>query len=295
MRRDAGFVQLDFDTLSGEDSRSFLDEFSLFIRSWYAGNGRKFEWRETCDPYRILLSELMLQQTQTGRVLPKYRQFLSLWPTLEDMAASTLTDVLFAWKGLGYNRRAKALRDIARMSEPYGYTLPPDEKILRTFPMIGEATSAAIMAFAYQKRSIYLETNIRRVIIHHFFVSSDAVKDREIRKILEALADRQSDMKMWYYALMDYGVMIKKTGINPNRRSHHYHKQSPFENSNRQIRSALLHTITVEGIQPKRALLQRFSFEPGRIEGALKQLEDEGFIEQSVSETEVCYQIREEL
>ena len=131
------------------------------------------------------------------------------------------------------------------------------------------------------------------MIIHHFFTSEEDVRDKDIKGILSALIEEQDDVKNWYYALMDYGVMIKKMGINPNRRSRHYHKQKPFENSNRQIRSLLLHTITVEGEQQREDLLDKFSFEPERIITALDQLEHEGFIEQSVKEKIVHYCIKE--
>ena len=148
MRDSLEFPTVDFTSLSLKDQQSYLHDFSQFIWEWYNDNKRLFDWRETSDPYRILLSELMLQQTQTERVVSKYNEFLTLWPTFEDMAQSTLTDVLFAWKGLGYNRRAMALRTIASKSESFGYTLPDDYQTLLTFPMIGEATAAAILSFS---------------------------------------------------------------------------------------------------------------------------------------------------
>lgn len=287
------FDSIDFSTLHEEDKLEFIESFSQFLWNWYAVHKREFVWRETSDPYHILLSEMMLQQTQTERVIPKYHLFLDTWPTLKDLSQSSLTDVLYAWKGLGYNRRAKALHQIAIKSEAYGYTLPKDEAILLSFPMIGPATAAAIRSFAYGEKSIYLETNIRRIIIHHFFPTVDKVHDKEIREILALLVEIQVDVKNWYYAFMDYGVYLKKLGINSNRRSLHYKKQSPFENSNRQIRSTLLFIITTEGIQKESDLIEKSSFEEERILYALQSLQQDGLIHDVVKEGEVYYRILE--
>ena len=287
------FDCIDFNTLNEEDRVPFLLAFSEYIWQWYALHKREFVWRETHDPYHILLSELMLQQTQTERVVPKYNLFLDTWETLETLSKASLTDVLYAWKGLGYNRRAKALHTIASMSEQYDFTLPNDESLLLSFPMIGPATASAIRSFAYGEPSIYLETNIRRVIIHHFFATSEKVHDKDIIHILKNLIEIQHDPKNWYYALMDYGVDMKKMGINPNRRSSHYKKQSKFENSDRQIRSTLLFIITQEGIQKESALIEKSSFPQERILYALKSLQQDGFIHDIVKEGEVYYRILE--
>ena len=288
-----GFDCVDFFILNEEDRAPVFASFSHFVWQWYATHKRDFIWRETSDPYHILLSELMLQQTQTERVIPKYTLFLNTWPTLNALCHASLTDVLYAWKGLGYNKRAKALHSIASLSEQYHYTLPPDESVLLSFPMIGPATASAIRSFAFGQKSIYLETNIRRVIIHHFFSTSEKVHDKEIREILMSLMEIQDDAKNWYYALMDYGVNLKKIGINPNRRSSHYKKQSPFENSHRQIRSTLLFIITTEGIQKESDLIEKSSFEEERILYALQSLQQDGFIHDVVKEGEVYYRILE--
>ena len=287
------FDCVDFDTLKKKDTSSFIQSFSQYIWQWYASHKRDFVWRETSNPYYILLSEMMLQQTQTHRVLPKYHLFVDTWPTLKDLSTASLTDVLYAWKGLGYNRRAKALHTIAIKSKEYNYTLPNDETLLLTFPMIGPATSSAIRSFAYGEKSIYLETNIRRLIIHHFFATSEEVHDKQIREILALLVEHQDDVKNWYYALMDAGVHMKKMGINPNRRSSHYKKQSPFENSHRQIRSTLLFIITQEGIQKESDLIEKSVFPEDRILTALHSLEQDGLIHNVVREKEVYYRILE--
>lgn len=287
------FQTIDFNRLNKGEKRGFLHSFSTFIWDWYHHHKRDFVWRETQDAYHILLSELMLQQTQTGRVVPKYHLFLDTWPTLKDLAQSSLTDVLYAWKGLGYNRRAKALQQIAIKSAQFNYTLPNDESILLTFPMIGPATAAAIRSFAYGEKSIYLETNIRRIIIHHFFNSALKVHDKEIKEILLPLVEMQIDVRNWYYALMDYGVHLKKEGVVSNRRSSHYTKQTPFENSHRQIRSTLLFILTQEGSKKEVDLVTITSFEQERILLALQSLKDDGLIHDFVEEHEVYYKILE--
>lgn len=262
------------------DSRyAALHMFSDALWDSYTTLKREFPWRNTDDPYRILLSELMLQQTQTDRVLPKYQQFLAYWPNFQAMAQTEIADVLMAWRGLGYNRRALALRTIARESERFGWTLPPQYDQLIQLPMIGPATAAAILAFAYQKPAIYLETNIRRVLIHQFHPDETQVSDTLLKKELEELLQFQSDYRNWYYALMDYGVYLKKVLVNPNRRSAHYTKQSKFAGSNRQVRGLLLVAMTEQGALDIDSLSERINFPRERIMQCVEDLMKEGFIE----------------
>lgn len=260
---------------------SSLKEFRLRILSFYERHGRNFSWRQTSDPYHILLSEVMLQQTQTSRVEPKYELFLSLWPTFADLAGSSLDELLFHWKGLGYNRRALNLRKSAKMTEAWNWTIPDDPLLIASLPGVGKSTAAALLAFCYQHKSIYLETNIRRVLLTCFFAEEEAVKDRQLENLLASLADGVQDMKSWYYALMDYGVLLKQLLPNANVRSAHYAKQSTFENSNRQIRGALIHLLSDTGPKERDqipALLA--SFEEDRIQACLGQLQSEGFVEE---------------
>jgi A/G-specific adenine glycosylase len=259
--------------------KEILSQFSAHILSFHQHNGRPFPWRQTNDPYKILLSELMLQQTQTERVLPKYQEFISVWPDFSSMASSSLLEVLSRWKGLGYNRRALALRNIASMTEQYGWTLPNDYGELLKFPMIGPSTAAAILAFSYATPAIYLETNIRRVLIHQFYPEQEKVLDKDLRVILSELMPLQKDPKTWYYALMDYGVFLKKLLVNPNRRSAHYNKQGKFEDSNRQIRGMLLLYFTEKGAMRKEQLYASLPFEHDRIDECLQALCKEGFIQ----------------
>lgn len=278
-----------------------LRELSDHTWSYYRQYGRSFPWRETSDPYRVVLSELMLQQTQTERVLPKYQLFLDRWPDFPAMANSSLLEVLAAWSGLGYNRRALALRSIALKSKEFGWTLPDDYHQLLTFPMIGSATAAAIVAFCYHRKAIYLETNIRRVLIHQFFPDREQVSDVTLRHVLEELLVMQKDYKNWYYALMDYGAFLKKHVANPNKRSAQYSRQGRFENSNRQIRGMLLFVFTQQGPQCLEQLCNQLPFEKERIAECLFALCREGFLvksgdrfcnaDEEVSEKETWYGI----
>ena len=274
----------DFPSLDETSAVSYLEppagyqSFAAFVLDFYDRYGRKFPWRETDDVYRVLLSEMMLQQTQTGRVLEKYQEFLTLWPTLEDLAQAPFDQLLDHWRGLGYNRRALNLKRCAQASETYGYTLPCDEKALLALPGIGPSTAAAIIAFSYHKPAIYLETNIRRVLLFAFHPEEEAVEDRILRDDLKRLLPLAGDGKRWYYALMDYGVLLKHLVPNPNARSKGYHRQSRFEGSNRQVRGMLVHALSESGARDVQALYGMLPFEPERIDKALSDLVRDGLV-----------------
>ncbi len=282
----------DFPDLCADEAASYLlppftieeqslSEFQSRILDFYRLHGRSFPWRESSDAYHILLSEVMLQQTQTSRVLPKYELFLSQWPTIEALAGSTLLDLLTAWKGLGYNRRALYLQQSAKACEAWDWTLPRDERLLRSLPGVGKATAAAVMAFAFGEPSIYLETNIRRVIIHSFFRDETQVTDRQVETVLSRLLVGIDDYKVWYYALMDWGVLLKALLPNPNRKSAHYSRQSAFENSNRQIRGLLIHLLSEGGPKDEAAIGATLgAFEYERVLSCLEALAEEGFVEE---------------
>ena len=280
-----------FNSMTPIEQDCALGAFSDFIWLFYGAQKRNFPWRDTKDPYNILLSEMMLQQTQTSRVLPKYLLFIETWPNFQALSNAPLTDILKYWQGLGYNRRALALSEIAKKSEAFGWTLPPDQQKLQTLPMVGPATSAAILAFAYNRQSIYLETNIRRVLIHQFFNEEEQVSDRQLKDLLFRMVQLQSDYRNWYYALMDYGVLLKNLFPNANVRSAHYTKQTKFENSNRQIRGQLIHLLTDTGAKDLDAVYRLLPhFEEERIYACLLQLSAEGFVQ----ECESVYKIRED-
>ncbi len=285
----------DFPNLSLEEASAFLFEpfsldsdglkaFYIAIMDFYDRYGRAFVWRETSDPYHILLSEMMLQQTQTARVLPKYQTFLSLWPTLKDLAQAPLDQLLSQWKGLGYNRRALNLRKSAIQSEAWGWSIPSEQSLLLSLPGVGKATAAAIGAFSFQQKTIYLETNIRRVLLTCFFAEDTQVKDKRLESLLQELLTYVEDPKSWYYALMDYGVLLKTLVPNANVRSAHYTKQSKFENSNRQIRGQLIHLLSDTGAKDQEQVIALLSqFEEERVLYCLGQLKDEGFVEEKNS------------
>src|SRR5690606_15185162 len=154
-----------------------IEEFKQLIWDFYAGNCRDFAWRNIENPYYILVSEIMLQQTQTHRVKAKYEEFLAVFPTIETLAQSSLRDVLLVWQGLGYYRRARYLHQIAIIIvNEYSGIVPSDPKVLQMFPGLGAATASSICTFAFNLPTVFIETNIRTVFIHHFFCDQEHVK-----------------------------------------------------------------------------------------------------------------------
>ncbi len=237
-------------------------------------------WRETTNPYEILVSEVMLQQTQVSRVLSKYREFLAAFPSIEALAAASLRDVLRVWQDLGYNRRALALHRLSRMVvERYGSSIPTNVDALRTLPGVGHATASAICAFAFSQPVVFVETNIRAVFIHHFFRDAAKVRDRDILPLVAETLDRHNPRE-WYYALMDYGVAVKKQHANPSRRSAHRARQSAFEGSDRQLRGDVLRIVTARGSLTEDDLRRELRAEPARMASVVRTLMDEGFIQQ---------------
>lgn len=218
-----------------------IKKFQQEIWDYYQKNGRLFDWRHTDDPYKVVVSEVMLQQTQTHRVAQKFPAFINAFPTFESLARASLHDILFYWQGLGYNRRGMYLHQIAKkVVQECNGILPNDPSILVTFPGLGKATAASICAFAFNAPTIFIETNIRAVFIYFFFGNAqDKVHDKDIEPLVAQTVDKEH-ARDWYYALMDYGVHLKKTTVNPSRKSKHHHAQSKFEGSNRQIRGLIL-------------------------------------------------------
>lgn len=254
-------------------------QFQREIYDYYKREGRDLPWRRTTDPYRILVSEFMLQQTQVDRVRDKYQKFINLFPDFRSLAASPLCDVLAAWQGLGYNRRAVALHKTAAvvMNEHNGI-LPSDPDILITFPGIGRGTAGAISAFAFNQPVSFIETNIRRVFLHFFFRRHRRViHDSELMPLIESMMDRDN-AREWYGALMDYGSMLARTYPNPNRRSVHYAKQSKFEGSDRQIRGRVLASVLNKSGSRKN-IVKEIGVATSRVEKVLASLEREGFIQ----------------
>lgn len=211
-------------------------------------------WRKTRDPYKILVSEVMLQQTQVARVTPYYTAFLAKFPTVRALADAPLADVLRAWQGLGYNRRAKMLHEAARaVVREHGGRMPKDAAILRTLPGVGPYTAGAVAAFAGNEDSLIIETNIRTAVTHHFFADRETVGDREVLAILEK-AYPLGQAREWYAALMDYGAHLKRSGVRINAKKQGYTKQKSFTGSAREARGAILRTLA-DGPKNRSALL----------------------------------------
>ena len=221
--------------------------FQKLIYDYYAENKRVFAWRDTDNPYYVIVSEIMLQQTQTFRVIDKFERFVQVLPTFEALAQAPFSVVLLLWKGLGYNRRARYLQQIAqKIVTEHAGILPRDVKILETFPGIGPATARSIATFAYNQPEVFIETNIRTVFLHHFFPNIKKVHDKKIIPLVQQTLDHKNP-RQWYYALMDYGVKLKKEFKNPARRSAHHTIQSKFEGSERQIRGKILEILLRHG------------------------------------------------
>ena len=259
-------------------TEDLITDFRAVIYQNYEENGRKLPWRLTHDPYEILVSEIMLQQTQVERVLAKYGPFLDRFPSFPDLARAPLRDILVAWQGLGYNRRAQALQEIAqRVMAEFDGRLPADREILESLPGIGAATAGALLAFAFEQPVVFLETNIRRVYLHFFYPETEAVPDKKLLPLILLTLDARR-VRPWYYALMDYGAMLKKTVPNPNRRSAHYSRQSPFHGSDREIRSWILQLFLHAPNCRKIQFWTGIPSDAARIKRILAQLTQENFL-----------------
>ena len=214
----------------------------------------------------------MLQQTQVERVIPKYEAFLKAFPDVFSLAKASTSSVLALWVGLGYNRRALYLKRTAEaIVELYRGIFPKTEKELQALPGIGAYTAAAICAFAYNQSVVCIETNIRRVYIHEFFPGRDEVSDKELFPHIEASVYHENP-RQWYWALMDYGSHLKKSGVNPNRRSAHYAKQSTFIGSVREVRGAVIRLCTTGPISSDTLFSQYKKADNSRVQKAIDSL-----------------------
>jgi len=259
-------------------SPSELRTFRKKVYRYYETHGRDLPWRKGVTPYRVIVSEIMLQQTQVDRVIGKYREFLGAFPSFHALAKAPTAKLLRIWSGMGYNRRALSLRSLARkvISEHRG-RLPSDPDVLRELPGIGAYTAGAVAAFAFDRPVVFMDTNIRRVFLHEFFADRNGVRDEELLPAVARALDRR-DPARWYNALMDYGTMLKRKHGNPNLRSAHYTRQSPFENSNRQVRGAILKALVAGSAMTAEQLAKRTGMDRARISRNLLQMEEEGFI-----------------
>jgi A/G-specific adenine glycosylase len=279
-----------------------IAEFKKIVLSHYRQAGRKFPWHYA-DPWGVMVSEFMLQQTRTERVIPYWENWMKLWPRPEALADASMETALRAWSGLGYNRRCRYLKESAAIitKENEG-KVPETPQALLSLPGVGPYMSAAIACFAYNYPAVFIETNIRSAVIHCFFPGRDDVRDSEIIPILEAALVRDEpqpnpqpsvrehrkgsplDPRTWHYALMDYGAFLKKTMANPSRRSAHYTRQSPFNGSFRQARGKVIKTLVSMGRCSAEELKLASGLEEEKLYEVLEKLKKEFFVAENGGE-----------
>ncbi len=218
--------------------------FRRTVWNHYRTQGRHaLPWRHTQDPYRILVSEVMLQQTQVERVIPYWKEWMKTYPTAKRLAQASLGDVLRLWQGLGYNRRAKMLHETAKsVVRDRNGIFPKTPEALQKLPGIGPYTARAVAAFAHNEDVIFIETNIRTAVTHHFFPGASKVDDADILAILTK-AYPKGRARGWYSALMDYGAYLKRSGVRLNARAKGYAAQKKFAGSKREARGAILKAL----------------------------------------------------
>jgi len=268
-----------------------IKEFQTVVWDFYSKNKRDFPWRQTKDPYKILVSEIMLQQTQAPRVVDYYKKWLKRFPDIQSLASASFAQIYPFWQGLGYNRRALALQKLAKkVTQKYQGKLPLSIPLLEELPGVGPYTARAVSIFAHNRPITCLETNIRRVFIHHFFFDrrslgeggseSELVTDKDILEIAKQ-ALPAGKARQWHWALMDYGAYLKSVVKNPNRRHKNYSVQSKFEGSLRQIRGSALRILSV-GTMEEKELFECLKKATGqtkeRVKKVILALEKEGLI-----------------
>lgn len=260
-------------------STAQITKFQDAVWEYYREFGRSMPWREDPSPYHVLVSELMLQQTQVTRVLPKYDAFLYTCSDFAQLAEKSLSEVLALWSGLGYNRRAKFLHQTAQIVvRDYGGSLPASQTELVKLPGIGKNTAGAIMAYAYNEPVVFVETNIRTVYFHHFFADhADLVSDKELESLGAQTLDRENPRE-WYWALMDYGTYLKKTAGGRLTSSKHYVKQSPLKGSLREMRGRILKALVEKAVSEEE--LRELVGADERFEPAVRSLIAEGMLQQ---------------
>ncbi|MEY4440605.1 MAG: hypothetical protein RLY49_231 [Candidatus Parcubacteria bacterium] len=260
-----------------------IEKFQKEILTHYKENKRSMPWRDISNPYKIFVSEMMLQQTQVERVRLKYAEFIKKFPTLKSVAQANKIEILKVWQGLGYNRRAlfikKACEEI--ISKHKGI-FPKDFDTLQTLPGIGPSTAGALCAFAYNQPVFFIETNIRAVILHFFFKNKTNVSDKEIVNVLKKVTPTTTDSRDWYYALYDYGTFLKKTlgkkKVELHKKSKHYVKQSKFEGSFRQKRARVLKLKLADSNISDEEIIQELSLSPQEFEDVIESLDKDGLI-----------------
>ncbi len=258
-----------------------IQKFQRYIFAWWKTHKRDLPWRHTHDPYKILVSEVMLQQTQVSRVLPKYEEFLTAFPTVYALAKTSPAEVLKVWKGMGYNRRALYLHKAAQIiCVTYKGCFPKDYELLTKLPGLGIYTARALLVFAYKENVAMVDTNIRQIITHFFF-DDIAQKASIIADVADQLLPKGKSWE-WHQALMDYGAIA----LNVSRITSHVSqkKSIPFRESNRFYRGRIMDRLR-EGDISQRDLLKEFTGTYGKSEdfiaSILSGLEADGLISRS--------------
>jgi|JI10StandDraft_1071094.scaffolds.fasta_scaffold141461_2 A/G-specific adenine glycosylase len=271
-------------------SEKQIKKFQDVVWNYYHTSGRDgLPWRKSINAYRVWVSEIMLQQTQVDRVVGFFDAWIKIFPTVKDLAQASQIDVLKQWKGLGYNSRAIRMKQAAQLIiEKYKGKFPTDYNELQKLPGIGPYTAGAICAFVSNQPIVLIETNIRRVFIHHFFNDTPDVHDDEVLELVKKTMDTENPRE-WYWALMDYGSFLGRTlnikgkKYNPNVQSKHYTKQSKFEGSDREIRSNILRVLLENNssIQKNKLAkeIKKFSNDSERIEKILNKMKKDGYFE----------------
>lgn len=266
---------------AGREAGAPADDLAAFVALVRARGRelyREMPWRGVDDPYAVLVSEVMLQQTQVSRVLPRYVEWMAAFPDTAALAAAPLSAALDLWQGLGYNRRAVALQRAAGLVESeYGGRLPADAALLRRLPGVGPVTAAAILDYAFRVPAPFIETNVRAVFLHHWFADAMDVPDSALVPLVEATWDRD-DPRGWGYALMDVGAELKRTLPNPSRRSAHYARQTAFEGSWRQKRARILRAVMADPGGGPAAYSDATGVSEADAVAALEELAAEGFL-----------------
>lgn len=225
-----------------------INSFRRMIFRWWATHRRDLPWRDTDDPYNILISEVMLQQTQVRRVIPKYDEFLYFFPDVYALAHASPARILKAWKGMGYNRRALYLKKTAEVIiGKYHGEFPKSESDLVKLPGLGKYTARAIMVFAFRKNIAMVDTNIRKIITHFFFKDLPQ-KEKDVQSVADALMPKGKSWE-WHQALMDYGAQMRQ----PRAKSRGGRKKAvPFKDSNRFYRGKIIDLLRIQSWQEKR-------------------------------------------
>lgn len=240
---------------------------------------RDMPWRRDTRPYYVLVSELMLQQTQVDRVIPKFEAFVARFPDEQALASASLADVLKLWNGLGYNRRAKYLHEAAKkIVAEHGGAFPCTREELLGLPGVGPGTAGAILAYAFNQPAVFIETNVRTVYFYHFFPEDDKISDTQLAETVENTIDRERPRE-FYWALMDYGTWLKKQGAGKVAQSKHYKKQSALKGSVREVRGQIVRVLTGDDLAL--APLREVVGADDRFEPALAGLLRDGLVQET--------------